>query len=70
MKLINILTSALDSIYLLPIGIFAANPKNTPKLFTTKQLGIRENNLSSLCQSIVIVLGHCIPRRKFRKCRG
>jgi hypothetical protein len=70
MKLINILTSTLDAIDLLPIGIFAANPKNITEIFATKQLGVRANNLSTLCRSIVIFLGHCIPRRKFRKCRG
>jgi hypothetical protein len=70
MKFMNILTSALDAIDLLPIGIFAVNPKNMTEIFTTKQLGVRENNLLKLCRSIVIFLGHCVPRRKFRKCRG
>jgi hypothetical protein len=70
MKFINILTSTLDAIDLLPIGIFAMNPKNITEIFTTKQLGIRVNNISTLCHSIIIFLGRCVPRRKFRKCRG
>jgi hypothetical protein len=70
MKLINVLTSTLDEINLLPISIFATNPKNITEIFTAKQLEVIENNLSTLCRSIVTFFGHCVPRRKFRKCRG
>jgi hypothetical protein len=70
MKFINVLTSALDAIDLLPIGIFAATTRNINETFPSQQLGIRSNNLSTLCQLVVVFLGYCVPRRKFRKCRG
>jgi hypothetical protein len=70
MKYINVLISALEAIGQLFTSITVANIRNITEIFKTKQLDVRENNLSTLCRSIFIFLGHCVPRRKFRKCRG
>jgi hypothetical protein len=70
MRYINVLISALEAIDLFLISMFATNPGNVTGIVKTKQTGIWKNNLSTLFRSIAIFLGHCVPRRKFRKCRG
>ncbi len=70
MKYINVLISALEAVYLFLTNIFTTDSKNITRIAKAKQSVVRANNLSILCRSIFIFLGHCVPRRKFRKCRG
>jgi hypothetical protein len=70
MKYINNFISVLEEIDLFLSNIFTTDSGSITRIAKAKQNGVRENNMSTLCRAIFSFVGHCVPRRKFRKCRG